>query len=78
LDDVERLVRLGDTEGIKIRVMQMYREREDAQRICQDSVEKVIPCMREAIEARERAIAEINMVAMSVQNECREQIILVK
>lgn len=72
LDDLSRLIKLGDGDGIKLRVMQIYRERGEIERICEEIEYKVIANMKDAIEARDKAITDIHSMALSSQNECRE------
>jgi hypothetical protein len=78
LDDLTRLIKLGDLDGIKLRVMQIYREREELERITQEVESRVIPAMKDAIEGRDRQIREIHNMGMQLQNEAKEQIIGVK
>jgi hypothetical protein len=65
LDDLSRLIKLGDGDGIKLRVMQIYRERVEIERICEEIEYKVIANMKDAIEARDKAISDIHTMALS-------------
>ena len=64
LDDLSRLIKLGDGDGIKLRVMQIYRERGEIERICEEIEYKVIASMKDAIEARDKAISDIHSMAL--------------
>ena len=72
LDDLSRLIKLGDGDGIKLRGMQIYRVRGEIERICEEIEYNVIANMKDAIEARDKAITDIHSMALSSQNECRE------
>jgi hypothetical protein len=65
LDDLSRLIKLGDGDGIKLRVMQIYRERSEIERICEEIEYKVIANMKDAIEARDKAISDMHTMALS-------------
>lgn len=65
LDDLTRLIKLGDSDGIKLRVMQIYRERDEIERVCEEIEYKVVAAMKDAIEVRDKTIAEMHIVALS-------------
>jgi hypothetical protein len=65
LDDLARLLKLGDADGIKLRVMQIYREREDLERVCEEIEYKVVAALKDGIEARDKAIGEMHIAAMA-------------
>jgi hypothetical protein len=65
MEDLARLIKLGDGDGIKLRVMQIYRERGEIERIFEEIEYKVIANMKDAIEARDKAIQDIHSMALS-------------
>ena len=65
MDDLSRLIKLGDGDGIKLRVMQIYRERSESERRCEEIEYKVIANMKDAIEARDKAISDMHTMALS-------------
>ena len=42
MNDICRLVKLNDFEGLKIRVMQIYREKEDEEKLINDQQEYLV------------------------------------
>jgi hypothetical protein len=65
MEDLARLIKLGDGDGIKLRVMQIYRERGEIERICEEIEYKVIANMKDAIEARDKVIQDIHLMALT-------------
>ena len=65
MEDLARLIKLGDGDGIKLRVMQIYRERGEIEKICEEIEYKVIANMKDAIEARDKAIQDIHSIALT-------------
>jgi hypothetical protein len=42
LNDINRLIKLNDFEGLKLRVMQIYREKEDQDKILDEQQEIMV------------------------------------
>ena len=57
LDDLTRLHKLNDFDGIKLRVLQIYRERTDLEDLARDSCKLAKWYLQEA-EKRERGVSE--------------------
>jgi DNA repair exonuclease SbcCD ATPase subunit len=68
LDDLTRLHKLNDFDGIKLRVMQIYRERTDLEDLTRDSCKLAEWYLQEA-EKREMAVSEAREAARKGQDE---------
>ncbi len=64
LDDLTRLIKLGDSDGIKLRVMQIYRERDEIERVCEEIEYKVVAVMKDSIDGRDKAITDMHSAAL--------------
>jgi hypothetical protein len=68
LDDLTRLHKLNDFDGIKLRVMQIYRERSEMEELVRDAF-KVAESYLEDAEKRERYMQEVREAVRRGQDE---------